>query len=534
MSSTIKLIASPGISYLENILQALKQAHTVTLITAFASPAGVLAISDALHELLSKQGAQASLLLGLERQGFNTNYLFEGLLTLKENFGNRLELGVVAQDRGILHAKAILAEGGPGSPRLIIGSANLTRQALGLNHELGVNICNAPPELTGRFRQFVNTLNARRLKNDHSTREWLHTLGLITSQKTDDEPKTKKLSPVFTDTLKLLDTLPKLPALIAGPEEHLANFMAQGFLVGQGRGITEALVIRLPIQEMTQQGIIRPERTKRIGKALYESQSLGYVIRLLPQETHEKVTKAARKISSLRGRLVLKLPCFGHWMPESFWNLYMVARAQLLARDELSTDFLLKQAHIQKTYLESPVGRRTEINELLANLREKAELSSKEEEKARGFVDEHLNRQLSLRSPETMLQALKFRTGRQRWAPFEQTETPYRQLMADLLYSVLGGSLRTGDWPRRFTSFPARQLAEDLARGLENLDLKPGSSAAMQLLCLADAWEWNQDPFDHAVDQFRKLIPDDLEFEPPSLATLLGDDLEGELDNQEE
>ena len=59
--------------------------------------------------LLSKPGNQATLLLGVEKQGFNTSQLFEELLELKAAFGNRLDLGVVPPDRGILHAKALLA-----------------------------------------------------------------------------------------------------------------------------------------------------------------------------------------------------------------------------------------------------------------------------------------------------------------------------------------------------------------------------------------------------------------------------------------
>ena len=129
MQQGINLISSPKTNYLETFLSVLERAQSATIVAAFASLAGFREIETVLTRLLEKPSGQVRIILGYERQGFNAANIFQSLLDIKNKFGDRFELGVVQENTGIMHAKALLAEGGPHGAEILIGSANLTRNA---------------------------------------------------------------------------------------------------------------------------------------------------------------------------------------------------------------------------------------------------------------------------------------------------------------------------------------------------------------------------------------------------------------------
>jgi HKD family nuclease len=137
----LQLLTSSDDSYLRAVTAAIEAATHVTLVTAFASPLGVELLTPALDKLLAKPNATAHLVLGMDRQGFNTVAVFEALLVLQAKW--RVELGVVAQQAGLLHAKALLTEG-PGRSELLLGSANLTSSGMRRNHELTLHVREVP------------------------------------------------------------------------------------------------------------------------------------------------------------------------------------------------------------------------------------------------------------------------------------------------------------------------------------------------------------------------------------------------------
>ena len=108
-------------------------------------------------------GGQGTLVLALDRQHFNAASVFEKLASLAETFPNKLEVRIVPERAGLLHAKAVFAKLPDGSATLLVGSANLTEKAFTQNHELGlwVNLL-GEPDVSRAFQRFAQNLGGVR------------------------------------------------------------------------------------------------------------------------------------------------------------------------------------------------------------------------------------------------------------------------------------------------------------------------------------------------------------------------------------
>jgi HKD family nuclease len=153
----ISLISSPGGSYRDQIVGAIDRAQHVVLVTAFASPSGIEEVARPLRALLARPGTSARVIVAVDRRGFNVARAFGALLALRGDAGKRFSLGIVPEQAGLLHAKALFAKG-PAGVELIVGSANLTTSALRANHELALLVEQAGPDLEAAFHRFLDSL----------------------------------------------------------------------------------------------------------------------------------------------------------------------------------------------------------------------------------------------------------------------------------------------------------------------------------------------------------------------------------------
>src|SRR5580700_8731807 len=124
-------------AYLERVQRDVARAEHFVLVTAFATSDGISLLEPAMRKCLEARG-QGTLVLALDRQHFNAADVFEKLATLAEAFPNQLEVRIVRERAGLLHAKAVFAKHRDGSATLLVGSANLTERAFRQNHELGL------------------------------------------------------------------------------------------------------------------------------------------------------------------------------------------------------------------------------------------------------------------------------------------------------------------------------------------------------------------------------------------------------------
>jgi len=508
-----RLVTSPGENYAHEILSALADATSFVLVTAFASVAGIQVVEPAIRAVLER-GGHGRIVLAVDRRGFNAAAVFEALLALKASYGSRMSIGIALEDSGLLHAKAVFTQG-PGGDRLLIGSANLTRSALSTNHELGVLLGETPSDVRRAFMQFVTSIAPRSLDGPDA-RAFLEARGFLSASHARSREPAVTAAPALAAALAKLRPLDPLEI---APEEHLAGWIHRGYLVGRGRRSLDALVLRLPQEQLVRSGFIRPARREVLGIASHETRTMGYGVDLIPTLQAESLRRDAKRISLLLAKLTLNLPCFGLWMPETYWDSFLSARDALLSVHSLATENVRDLASQHREYLASG-GLEAEVDRILARLEEIGVLVAGKRQGLREALLPRFRNELALRTPDVLAACIEFRTARQRWSPYDQTEIPYRQLIVDIVQATFAATYRTGDWPRRFRSQAARQIAAGMEDRLETADRNADGETATAILDQASTWENVARPFMDVVTEFRSLIDDNLAFPQPDLDTL--------------
>jgi HKD family nuclease len=526
----ITLLATPDGSYLQELEKLIERSQSFTLITGFASPAGVALISKTLEGFFGRPETRGTLIVPVDRQGFNTEGIFDSLLKIKAKAGKRLELRVVPQMAGLLHAKAALGRHTSGAD-ILLGSANLTKMAFQSNHELGLLITHVPPDVVTVFQQFVTSLAAFPVGSEQAE-SVLSALGYRSAaleQRPISEDVQRALTKGWDELLEVLQAGGQVAAEEQEPQHRLIRWIEAGYLVGKGRRGTDALVIRIPTDSLQQRGLLAPVKRSALGEAAREWKSFGYALELVKPDQAAEVRKAARRVTSLLARLSLSLPCFGSWMPATYWDLFQSERNKLRGADVLAPSRIEELVAEQRAYLDRG-GLEESIAQILRRLEDAAALEPKNRKTVETYLRGYLERELESRRPAVVASGIEFRTARQRWAPFEQTEMPYRQLMVDVIQGTFASTFRTGDWPSRFRSHAAREVAGQMADRLRANDRAVDGHTAQTILQQAATWEDAARPFADVVAEFGALVPE-MDFPPPSdLDSGIDDDAQGDDD----
>ena len=308
-------------AYLERIQHDIERAEHFVLVTAFATSDGIALLEPAMRKCL-EAGGQGTLVLALDRQHFNAADVFEKLAGLVKSFPERLEVRIVRERAGLLHAKAVFAKLPDGTATLLVGSANLTERAFAQNHELGlwVNLLGAP-EVSRAFQSFAQSLGGTR----HDDDELLRLVGSLKA--TDPEPSVPR--PPLRPPPWPFGADPPPPAVPV--DTFVGDWLQAGYIVGRGRRGLEVLVIRTPGEQLEQHGLIEREAKKKIAAATEKIVTAGYSVRLLPDKEDQQLRKDARRTWSILGKLTLNLPCFGLWMPRAYWEIFQQAAAEVQA-----------------------------------------------------------------------------------------------------------------------------------------------------------------------------------------------------------
>lgn len=497
------------------MLSALEEATSFTLVTAFASVAGVAVVKPALSALFER-GGQGRVILAVDRRGFNAAAVFETLLAMKESHGARMSIGVVLEDAGLLHAKALFTQG-PRGDRLLVGSANLTRGALSANHELGVLLHEPPADVRHAFHRFVTSIAPRSLDGPDA-RAFLQARGLLAAARPASPPPASGAS-AESSLAGALAKLPALPPLEVEPEAHLAEWVHRGYIVGRGRRSLDALVLRLPQEQLVRIGLIRPPRREELGPSSHETRTMGYGVDLIPTGEAEQLRRDAKRVSLLLAKLTLNLPCFGLWMPETYWDAFLAARETLRGALSLAPARVRDLAAQHRGSLTGG-GLESAVDQILARLEELDLLITGKRDALRAFLVPRFHAELVLRTPDVLASCIELRIARQRWAPYDQTDVPYRQLMVDIVQAAFAATYRTGDWPHRFRSYAARQVAAAIGQRLAIAGREANGETAMEILDLVSSWEDAARPMHEVVAKFRSLVGDDLAFPEPELDEL--------------
>jgi len=311
-------------AYLECIQHDIERAEHFVLVTAFATSDGIALLEPAMRKCL-EAGGQGTLVLALDRQHFNAADVFEKLASLVKSFPERLEVRIVRERAGLLHAKAVFAKLPDGTATLLVGSANLTERAFTQNHELGlwVNLL-GEPNVSRAFQSFAQSLGGTR----HDDAELLQLVGSLKATGpgiTTDSPPRPQLPPTPWP-FRADPPPPDVPI-----DTFVGDWLQAGSIVGRGRRGLDVLVIRTPGEQLEHRGLIEREAKKRIAAATEKIVTAGYSVRLLPDKEDQQLRKDARRTWSILGKLTLNLPCFGLWMPRAYWEIFQQAAAGVQA-----------------------------------------------------------------------------------------------------------------------------------------------------------------------------------------------------------
>lgn len=511
-------------AYIKRIQSDVAGAEHFVLITAFATSDGIALLEPAMRMCLDG-GGQGTLILALDRQHFNAAEVFDTLASLATDFPTKLEVRIVRERAGLLHAKAVYAKLPDGTATLLVGSANLTERAFTENHELGlwVNLV-GEPEVNRAFQRFAQSLGGARHDAAELRRladELRGTSSQKSSRSSGHQSATSSVSwPFSTDPPP-----PDFPI-----DVFVGDWLDGGSIVGRGRRGLEVLVIRTPGERLEELGLIDRKAKKKIAAATEKTVSAGYGVRLLPDEEDERLRKDARRTSSILGKLTLNLPCFGLWMPTTYWDLFQRAAAEVQAAG-ISAEEISAAAARRRHELDG-AGIEHEVDAIVADLQRDGIAKSGREGDLRAELLTHFRDRLADRTPELIARAVGFRTQRQALASDIDLRTIARSFFVDLVQSTFAATYRTGVWPRRFRSFVGRELAVRIAeRRLAEHD-HPSDALALKLLDVTARWEDEGVGFEMVTAEVNMLVGEASEFPILSIEELLHVDQDG--DNGEE
>ena len=508
-------------AYLERIQHDIASAEHFVLVTAFATTDGIALLEPAMRNCL-EAGGQGTLVLALDRQHFNAATVFERLASLADAFPYKLEVRIVRERAGLLHAKAVFAKLPDGTTTLLVGSANLTERAFTQNNELGlwVNLL-GEPKVSHAFQLFAQSLGGTP-----------HDAAALRKLARSLEPPDIR-PPSQPDRKTTAEELfPKGPPPLDVPiETFVGDWLEAGNIVGRGRRGIDVLVIRMPGEQLSHLGLIHPKATKRIAAATDRIFSAGYGVRLLPDKEDKRLRKDARRTQGILGKLTLNLPCFGLWMPSAYWDLFQQAVVKVQA-DGISTEAILAAAEQRRGELDS-AGIECQVDAIVADLKRGDLAMPGREDDLRAELLVHFRAQLAKRTPELVARAVGFRTQRQALASDLDLRAIARSFFVDLVQSTFAATYRTGVWPRLFKSFVGREFAARIAKRRLAGGEEPSDDLALRLLDGTARWEDERVDFDKVTAEVNELIGKAEDFPTVTMEELLHADQEGGCDTDD-
>jgi hypothetical protein len=289
-------------------------------------------------------------------------------------------------------------------------------------------------------------------------------------------------------------------------------------------------VIRTPGEQLEHLGLIDRKAKKKIASATEKTVSAGYGVRLLPDEEDERLRKDTRRTWNILGKISLNLPCFGLWMPKTYWDLFQQATAQVQAAG-ISTEAILGAAARRRRELDGD-GIEGEVNAIVADIQRDGLAKPGREGELRDVLLVHFRAQLAHRTPELLARAVGFRTGRQALASDLDPRTVARSFFVDLVQSTFAVTYRTGVWPKKFRSFVGRALSERIAKRCLAAGEEPSDALALRLLDVTARWEDEGVGFETVTAEVNKLLGEADDFAIVTMKELLHANQEGGGDGE--
>lgn len=510
--------------YLDRVQRDIENAEYFVLVTAFATSDGITLLEPAMRKCLEADD-RGTVVLALDRQHFNAADVFGKLANLVESFPNRLEVRIVLERSGLLHAKAVFAKLRDGAATLLVGSANLTERAFTQNHELGLWVdLLGKPKVSRAFERFVQNIGGA----SHDANALRNLARRIQPPHRPPGPPSIPRPPDDSWKSVFVTNPPSPPVPI---DTFVGDWLQAGSIVGRGRRGLDVLVIRTPGEHLEHLGLIKHEARKKIGTATEKTMSAGYGVRLLPDHEDERLRKDVRKTRGILGKLTLNLPCFGLWMPMGYWDLFQEAAEKVQAVG-ISIETVREAAECRRRELDGD-GIEQEIDAIVTDLQGDDLVMRGRERDLRNELLTHFLAQLAQRTPELIARAVGFRTQRQALASDLDLRAVARSFFVDLVQATFTATYRTGGWPQRFRSSVGRELARRIAKRCVPEGGRPSDALALGLLDLAATWENEHIDFDTVTAQINGLLGEAEDFADLTMEELIHTNQEGH-DNGED
>ena len=333
------VLTSPNKRILDALRAGLDGARNAILASAFVSSSGIALVHDNLESLLIR-GGTLSLYVTFDGGAFTDPRFFEQLGPLEARFPGQVEVYLYPHATSLFHAKTFLFEHADRSWSGIIGSANLTAQALtGANFEIAAE---AAPLAHGEVVALLDELS--RLRTDGHFRRLTAALvaeivpppdGAVDEhpeQTASIDRRSKAKQKQVKAALAILKplALPPLPKLLVPATIAVEDLAGTGVGVATDDDLAN-LSVSVDLGIFVRARVLAKETTKKIG-FVSESTKKGHSFSLIDDDVRETVKTARKCIGKTIGSRAVD---FGYlrWVPR---RLYHEARQAIAAKVEVT------------------------------------------------------------------------------------------------------------------------------------------------------------------------------------------------------
>lgn len=320
------LLPSTGGRILAAIQDGLDGAQNAILASAFVSSSGIQLLLANIDALLGR-GGTVSLYATFNGGAFTDPNFFKLLDPLERRFPTQVEVYLYPNPTTLFHAKTFLFESADKSWSGIVGSANLTHQALtGANFEISAV---ATPIAHAEIVVIRNELS--RLRSQGFFRRLTSDLCaqlVATENDGDDEDPEESARAERTTRAKQKQVksalscikpspLPALPALLQPATVYVEDLCATGIGIATDDDLAD-LSVSVDLGVFVRAKVLAKETTKKIG-FVSENTKKGHSFSLIDDGVRETVKTARKSIGKTLG---LRAVDFGYlrWVPHRFYD----------------------------------------------------------------------------------------------------------------------------------------------------------------------------------------------------------------------
>ena len=320
---TSQIVTNDNGGHITAVRSALGGSSRIIVVAGYATLPGFEVIRSDVKECLSN-GGQVTLIFGVDRAGITSADLIDSLGKLLRRHKKNLFVHLVFEKPGreLLHAKVYWGEqDGPTNANLVVGSANLTRQAFHTNFEVSLADAGNLRSHQKQLIRFVNNLGDRRKLTAKRAKKLAKEMRAVSPprmpRRLNDDKHTSKSG---------LDRKKALKKVLASTSERICEseenwiawtteFVSEGtFLVSDAD--LDNMTITTGLNVFYEKGILPAVSYTIAGTAQIRQSAPSPRILVLPSTLSQRVKTIQQNVGRRLTNHGFKTP-FGVWVPNS-------------------------------------------------------------------------------------------------------------------------------------------------------------------------------------------------------------------------